>query len=138
MSASACRRTSTTAPTKSRRRWRAYDADTNAMKAELVQDARAEIGEGPVWDDRSRRLHWVDIRAGLIHRFSPTDSSDSVLDVGQPVGSLGLGAHGGLVLAIRDGFGLVPATSDRVETVVEVEKERANNRMNDGRVDPAG
>jgi len=108
------------------------------MKAELVQDARAEIGEGPVWDDRSRRLHWVDIRAGLIHRFSPTDSSDSVLDVGQPVGSLGLGAQGGLVLAVRDGFGLMPAGSDRVETVIEVEKDRANNRMNDGRVDPAG
>lgn len=108
------------------------------MKAELVQDARAEIGEGPIWDDRSGRLHWVDIRAGLVHRFSPSDASDAVLEVGQPVGSLGLGADGGLVLAIRDGFGLMAATAEHFEIVMHVEKERENNRMNDGRCDAAG
>jgi sugar lactone lactonase YvrE len=108
------------------------------VKADLVQDARAELGEGPVWDERSGRLHWVDIRAGLVHRFSPADGSDFVLDVGQPVGSLGLGAHGGLVVAIRDGFGLVPAGAERMESVIDVEKAVGASRMNDGRCDPAG
>jgi sugar lactone lactonase YvrE len=108
------------------------------MKAELVQDARAEIGEGPIWDDRSCRLHWVDIRAGLVHRFSPVDGSDLVLNVGQPVGSIGLGAKGGLVLALRDGFGLMPAGADRLVSLIEVEKELTGNRMNDGRCDAAG
>jgi len=96
------------------------------------------LGEGPVWDQRGGRLHWVDIRSGLVHRFSPSDGSDQVIDVGQPVSAVGLGERGGLVLAIRDGFGLVPAGSDRVEHVIEVEKDLAGNRMNDGRVDPAG
>jgi sugar lactone lactonase YvrE len=108
------------------------------MKAELVQDARAEIGEGPIWDDRTGRLHWVDIRAGLIHRFSPADGSDLMLDVGQPVGSLGLGVAGGLVLALRDGFGLAPAGADRPTQMIAVEKDIAGNRMNDGRCDAAG
>jgi sugar lactone lactonase YvrE len=108
------------------------------MKAELAQDVRAEIGEGPVWDDRSGRLHWVDIRAGLVHRFSPMDGSDVVLDVGQPVGSLGLGTSGGLVLALRDGFGLMPAGGDRIARLIEVEKALTGNRMNDGRCDAAG
>ena len=96
------------------------------------------LGEGPVWDQRSGRLHWVDIRAGLVHRFSPADGSDFVIDVGQPVSAVGLGADGGLVLAIRDGFGLVRAGSDRVGEIIEVEKDRTGNRMNDGRCDPAG
>ena len=108
------------------------------MKAELVQDARAEIGEGPIWDDRSGRLHWVDIRAGLVHRFSPGDGSDLVLDVGQPVGSIGLGAAGGLILALRDGFALMPASADRPARLIEVEKGQTGNRMNDGRCDAAG
>src|SRR5262249_42316516 len=114
--------------------WRA----SRTVKADLVQDARAELGEGPVWDERSGRLHWVDIRAGLVHRFSPADGSDFVLEVGQPVGSLGLGAHGGLVVAIRDGFGLVPAGAERIESVIDVEKAVGTNRMNDGRCDAAG
>jgi sugar lactone lactonase YvrE len=108
------------------------------MKVELAQDARAILGEGPVWDERTGRLHWVDIRAGLVHRYAPADGSDLVLDVGQPVGSLGLGASGGLVLAIRDGFALVPHGSDLIDQVVDVEKELARNRMNDGGCDAAG
>jgi sugar lactone lactonase YvrE len=108
------------------------------VKAELAQDSRAMLGEGPVWDDRSRRLHWVDIRSGLVHRFSPADGSDLIIDVGQPVSAVGLGEGGGLILAIRDGFGLVHPGSDRVVDVIEVEKDRADHRMNDGRCDPAG
>lgn len=108
------------------------------MNVELVQDARATIGEGPIWDERTGRLHWVDIPAGLVHRFSPADGSDLVLDIGQPVGSVGLGALGGLVLSIRDGFGLLAAGTDHVERVVEVEKEIEGNRMNDGRCDSLG
>ena len=107
------------------------------MKAELVQDARAMLGEGPVWDQRSGRLHWVDIRSGLVHRFSPADGTDLVIDVGQPVSAVGLGERGGLVLAIRDGFGLVPAGSDHVEHVIEVEK-LAGNRLERRALRPRG
>jgi sugar lactone lactonase YvrE len=112
--------------------------ERSTVKAELAQDSRAALGEGPVWDQRSRRLHWVDIRSGLVHRFSPADGSDLVIDVGQPVSAVGLGEAGGLVLAIRDGFALVPPGSNRAEDIIEVEKELAGHRMNDGRCDPAG
>src|SRR5580704_2962280 len=102
------------------------------LNVEIVQDARATLGECPVWDPRTERLHWVDIRAGLIHRFSPSDGSDLVVDVGQPVGSVGLGADGGLVVALRDGFGVIPANTDRIDAMIEVEKPLVGNRMNDG------
>jgi sugar lactone lactonase YvrE len=108
------------------------------MNIQLAQDARATIGEGPVWDEVTHRLHWVDIPAGLVHRFSPIDGSDLPIDVGLPVGSLALGAQGGLVLATRDGFLLFPTTADRAPMLVEVEREIPNNRMNDGRCDPKG
>jgi sugar lactone lactonase YvrE len=108
------------------------------MQAELVQDVRAELGEGPVWDDRTGRLHWVDIRAGLVHRWSPADGSDLVIETGQPVGAVALGAQGGLVLAVHDGFALIPAGAERVEQLIAVEQEIAANRMNDGGCDPAG
>jgi sugar lactone lactonase YvrE len=113
-------------------------AERAIVKAELAQDSRAMLGEGPVWDHRSGRLHWVDIRSGLVHRFAPADGSDLVIDVGQPVSAVGLGEGGGLILAIRDGFGLVSPGSDRAVDVIEVEKDLAGHRMNDGRCDAAG
>jgi sugar lactone lactonase YvrE len=108
------------------------------MNVELAQDARATIGEGPVWDDRSQRLVWVDIPDGLVHRFSPGDGSDAPLEAGQAVGSVGLGREGGLVLAVPLGFALVAAGSERPTEVIDVGEQLANNRMNDGACDPAG
>jgi sugar lactone lactonase YvrE len=108
------------------------------MDVGLVQDIRASLGEGPIWDSDNQRLIWVDILGGLVHRYSPSDESDLVIDIGQPVSSLALGVHGGMVCAIRDGFGIVPAGSDHVTQVIEVEKELSDNRMNDGRCDAAG
>ncbi len=96
------------------------------------------IGEGPVWDEHGGRLFWVDITAGIVHRWSPREGDDRVLEVGQPVGSLALGVQGGMVLAVRDGFALIPAGVDRVSAVVDVEREATSSRMNDGRCDVAG
>jgi sugar lactone lactonase YvrE len=45
---------------------------------------------------------------------------------------------GGLVLALRDGFGLLPAGAEGAARVIEVEKALTANRMNDGRCDAAG
>jgi len=36
------------------------------MRAELVVDARAQLGEGPLWDARTHELLWVDILARLV------------------------------------------------------------------------
>jgi sugar lactone lactonase YvrE len=105
---------------------------------DIALDTRDMIGEGPVWDDRNSRICWVDIPAGRIHRFKPADGTDSSLELGQAVGSLGMGSAGGYVVAIRDGFGLITAESRGIDSVVEVESEVLGSRMNDGRCDPAG
>ena len=106
---------------------------SRTIMAELLDDARATIGEGPVWDDRSRRLLWVDIPAGLVHRLDPTTGESSSLEVGQPVGAVGLGADGGLVAAVKDGFGFFAPGSATMSRLLPVERSLTGNRMNDGK-----
>ena len=67
----------------------------------------ALLGEGPVWDAALGELVWVDIARGLVHRRRPGEAESSV-DVGQPVGCAVPRAGGGLALALRDGFALLP------------------------------
>ncbi|HTC85492.1 MAG TPA: SMP-30/gluconolactonase/LRE family protein [Candidatus Acidoferrum sp.] len=110
---------------------------TDASALELVLDAKAEIGEGPVWDDHSGELVWVDIPAGLVHRTKP-DGTDTVLDVDRPVGSVGLRHEGGLVLATSDGFRLQDQGSTETRLIAAVEADDDETRMNDGWCDPAG
>jgi sugar lactone lactonase YvrE len=111
---------------------------SDRLTAELTVDARAMIGEGPVWDPIGRRLFWVDIPNGIIYRLDPgTGASERTL-TGQPVGSVGVRRDGGLIAALRDGFGVFSARSQSVDELIEVEKALANNRMNDGKCDCRG
>ena len=82
-------------------------------QAELALDARADLGEGPLWDGRTSELLWVDIMAGLVHRFDPAAGTDDAIDVGQPVGAVVPRAAGGYALAVREGFALLDSPCRR-------------------------
>ncbi len=109
-----------------------------AAEIELALDVGAEVGESPVWDTERGELLWVDIPRGLVHRLDPATGRDVPLPVGQPVGAVALRASGGLVLALRDGFGLLDYGSREVSIVQGVETDLPGNRMNDGKCDRAG
>jgi len=106
------------------------------LEAELVLDAHAELGEGPVWDQDRQQLVWVNITGNAVHRYDPVSGADEQQDTGQAVGAAALRAAGGLVLAIRDGFARLEGS--RLTMIAATEANRPGNRMNDGKVDPAG
>ncbi len=109
------------------------------LEVELILDAHARVGEGPVWDDASGTLVWVDIMSHAVNRYDPATGRNRTLDVGQPVGAVVLRRNGnGLVLALRDGFGMLDEGSGKVEMVALVEADVPTNRMNDGKCDPGG
>jgi sugar lactone lactonase YvrE len=109
-----------------------------AADAALVLDARAELGEGPIWDAAAGRLLWVDIMRGRVHAFDPASGCAETRDVGRPVGSVVPSRDGSIVLATSRGFERLDWRSGRVSTIAEVESDRPGNRMNDGACDPAG
>jgi len=68
-------------------------------QAELVVDAHARLGEGPVWCAGEAVLYWVDIDLGRVHRYDPATGTDAYLDLGGPVGAVVPTRSGGLALA---------------------------------------
>ena len=107
------------------------------MEVELVVDAGAEIGESPLWDASLGELFWVDILAGLLHRFDPRTGANRSRNVGQPLGAIALRHDGDLLLAVRDGFAVLGA-DDGMRMLVEVEANNPTMRMNDGACDSRG
>lgn len=105
---------------------------------DLALDVRAELGEGPIWDDRRRRLVFVDIMRGHVHEFDPATGADRVLEVGQPVGAVALAAKGDWILAAQDGFHRLDPDTGRMSVIAFVEADRPETRMNDGAVDARG
>jgi len=43
---------------------------------DCVLDIRAELGECPVWCQRSQGLFWVDLNKGLLNRFDPSSGKN--------------------------------------------------------------
>jgi len=116
----------------------ASDRGTVPDDAELVLDARAEHGEGPMWDVARGVVVWVDIARRLVHLYDPASGDDRAIDVGQPVSAVAPRASGGLVMALQEGYAALDPESGRVELIAPVGKGGAPGRMNDGKCDSAG
>ncbi|HEX3814796.1 MAG TPA: SMP-30/gluconolactonase/LRE family protein [Mycobacteriales bacterium] len=100
---------------------------------QVVVHRPAQLAEGPLWDEERGCLWWVDIPAGVLHRFDPADRKDTEETVGVEVGAVALRRDGGLLMAAGKGF----ATYDD-GSLNWIGKVELGNRMNDGKCDPAG
>ncbi len=99
---------------------------------------RSTIGESAVWDAEAKRLWWVDIPAGLIHRYDPINGLNDTFDFGEPVGCLAPRASGGLVLAAKSGFWFFDPETGAKQAIHDPEAHLPGNRFNDGTVDAQG
>ena len=107
------------------------------LEAELVLDAHATLGEGPVWDADAGVLWWVDIEGRRIHRFDPATRADTSFETATQVGALALREGGGLVAALADGVWTVDPESGAAELLVGL-GEPPDVRSNESKCDPVG
>jgi sugar lactone lactonase YvrE len=107
------------------------------IDAELVVDARAELGEAPVWDADWSVLMWVDIAGGIVHRTDPTTGADETIEVGRSVGAAVPTIDGRIAIAADDGFWRLDPSTGGIEPIARIEA-RPGVVMNDGKTDPSG
>ncbi len=104
----------------------------------LILDAHSVCGEGAIWDEKNRKLYWVDNHLGFVHVYDPATNRDRSIDVGQPVGTVVPRESGGLMLAVRDGFMSLDERTGKTGLLAVPEGHNPENRFNDGKCDPAG
>lgn len=103
-----------------------------------VWEARATLGEGPVWVAEEAALYWVDIKAPAVHRLEPSSGQRRSWRMPRTLGCLVPRASGGFVAGFHDGFAYVDLESGEVEHIVDPEPDRPGNRLNDGKCDTHG
>nr|WP_275901975.1 SMP-30/gluconolactonase/LRE family protein [Brevibacterium zhoupengii] len=97
------------------------------------------MGEGPVWDAASQRLHWVDSADGRIFRSTAQGTELRAWEVGEPIGSIAVGADNSYFLAaLQSGLYRIDVESGAKELLVDPEPDQPKNRLNDGKVDRQG
>jgi len=108
--------------------------------ARCVVDARAALGETPVWSADENRLYWIDCIAGAIHRYDPVTAEDTLMPVAVEgyLGSVSLRAAGGLLVLAGKALWALDAGSTAPRRLAGVEADMTGNLVNDGKCDPAG
>jgi sugar lactone lactonase YvrE len=109
-----------------------------ARNIERVGDTLSQLGEGPVWDNRTGTILWVDIIRGHVHLFKPGTAEYRRLELGEMVGVVALRENGHLIAGIRSGIAEVDIISGMVTRKFAPESHLPGNRFNDGKCDPAG
>ncbi len=108
------------------------------VPVELAHPAQALLGEGPLWDDSTQRLRWVDILGRSLHDYDPVAGIDSHESFPQPVTTVALSKSRGLLVALADRIVALPAPG---AAPIELNHFRADStkvRFNDGKADPWG
>jgi sugar lactone lactonase YvrE len=108
------------------------------MQAELILDAKATLGEGPIWNAREQCLYWVDIEAGRLHLFAPGVGTDQGYELGEMIGTVVPRRAGGVMLAMHHGFAAFDPRTETLTRWGDPESHLPRNRFNDGKCDPAG
>lgn len=103
-----------------------------------VLQARARLGEGPIWDVARQRLYWVDIYNYRVHEFDPHTGSSHFFDVGDVVGAVAPAGPDRLILAQRHHLAFLDTQTGTTQPIELVEVDLPDNRFNDGKCDRQG
>ncbi|XP_040888025.1 regucalcin [Toxotes jaculatrix] len=110
----------------------------SSVEVECVVKASAVLGEGPVWEESEQTLLFVDIVGQKIHRWTPLTNEIQSVKTGDTVGFAVPRRCGGYVAGVGRSIVAVDWSTQAMTSLVEVDEDKPNNRLNDGKVDPIG
>jgi len=103
---------------------------------EQLTEAVAQHGEGPVWDERTKRLLWVDLLKGDLLWIAEGEASAVRTHIADVLACVSPRERGGMVAAAERGFVLIGEDLEVTE-MPELWSD-TSVRMNDGACSPDG
>ncbi len=105
---------------------------------DILIDVKPRLGEGPLWDEQAERLYFIDSLGDRVWRCDAGGGEVRSWEVPGHIGSIALRSGGGAIVALSDGFYLLDFETGDTIFLVDPEPNHPGNRLNDGKVDPAG
>jgi sugar lactone lactonase YvrE len=105
----------------------------------LAAHCQDELGEVPVWCERSQSLWWVDVNRSALRNLDPaTGRVRTFTTEGGRLGSIALREDGGLLLATAEGVDKFDPATGAQSAFTARGVLAKNQRFNDGRCDRQG
>ncbi|XP_043853776.1 regucalcin isoform X2 [Dromiciops gliroides] len=110
----------------------------SSIKIESIVRESSRCGESPVWEEKSNSLLFVDIPSKKICRWDSLTKKVQEVTVDSAVSSVAIRQSGGYVATVGTRFCALNWEDQSLSDLGAVDKDKKNNRFNDGKVDPAG
>ena len=107
------------------------------MRAGLFITSKCINAEGPVWDEDTQTLYFIDVEAGNI--FSYKESTLNKISVGEKIGTMALCKNSNrYIVGAQSGIYLLDPLTGEKTRLCDPESNLPENRFNDGKADPSG
>lgn len=109
---------------------------------ELALDSSCDLGESPIYDDRTHTLYFVDINKKTIHAFNTKTNAHEHLILDEPIGCIALTSNQNQLLAAtqRDILLVQFPEPGVIRTLATTPEDHGIDKMrfNDGKISPQG
>lgn len=109
----------------------------NIRQPRLLVDCACDVGENPLWHPVEKRIYWVDIPRGRVHRHDPATGRTEAFDHGAAIGGFTIEADGALLLFMAGGA-VMRWQAGQTTPVIDGLPDEQDNRFNDVIADPEG
>ncbi|MFZ4285859.1 SMP-30/gluconolactonase/LRE family protein [Variovorax sp. HJSM1_2] len=99
---------------------------------------QSRVGESPVWDGARQRLLWIDVRGQELLRLDPGSQLLERWTLPDVVGAVAVVGDDKVILALRHQLAFFDMGSGALELLDPMAHEPFGNRLNEGKLSPAG
>ena len=117
-----------------------YYLSETVLSVRIIETSfRCRLGEGPTWVARLNALFWVDILGQQIHRLELSSGSVSTYEMPEPVGWIvERRGRDDFLVGLKSGVAEFDIATGQTNSLVQLERDRLDNRLNDAKADPSG
>ncbi len=107
--------------------------------AKLIWDAKAPLGEGPLWSARDNAVYWTDIKGHKLRRYRLGDGGTDQWDVPEDFGwVVERRSRPGFIAGFRSGVAELSLDPLKITPRLAPEADLPGNRLNDAKADAQG
>jgi sugar lactone lactonase YvrE len=110
----------------------------NNLHIQQVGSILSTLGEGPVYDEKSNSIFWIDIVNALIIEYDLKNNTERKIETGSMIGSFAITEYEHFIAALQDGIAIIQRNTGMKKMVATPETDIPSNRFNDGKSSPDG
>jgi sugar lactone lactonase YvrE len=108
------------------------------VKASLLYPSQCILGEGPMWHTKRKTCFWADIEGKTLFECEPHTQKINSWKIDHRVSLIIEEENNSLLLGLHGGLGRFDLSNGNLKWLLDLEKEKNNNRCNDGACDCEG